>query len=670
MEKSIHSHLFAALVSTKEQRLAFMAPEKPEDHDSLEQQIEQDLKDPSKDQKDIEARLAELQGSKHLTAGSNVDDWTALREKASKRNEEIKDLEKARALTSDADFKKIEEDMKNGDGTSASAKIVEMLGKIAVLADNTGQRPHNAVLQVQAYNDVITKIQSLDTDNKITLVPGGVGGIVDDAMLQTAKDEQPKTFKPGGKIATAVENFNKQGQAPQTKEVAKQALIDAVKERKDELWTEMFIVTKQVPQVVDSQKIVQEYLNQIKELVTLQNDLVNGGTVSAPTAAPVAPVAPVAPAAGPAAAPKTLVGKGAELLKNAINGITDLAKNVIAKGAEALDSLQKDLTDKERSELKVKLNEELKKQGATKHVEQNPDTGKLEIKDGAPPEVAKAADAPSEPEKTKLQELIDLFKELITFLRGKRLAGGDLGVLRSEIESIDEQIAKIKKDNPDFSKKPDIVQQITALEVKKNDLKATIDQGKNLGTQVVADARTFVRDSANAGTPLYLRVEKDKDGNVYLVGMPNAPGATPEKCKSHMQYMTNRLQKVHPELKLNQRASTDQRVYFNIYGDVKINSENRTDNSRTINNTNNVSGRNNTVSASADGSQNGNNDQEQIGGVGAAQDAEAKNRATQRPSTKARQTVDLPPPAPTPAAAPKPRRARVVDAPPPTGSLS
>lgn len=660
MEKSIHSHLFAALVSTKEQRLAFMAPEKPEDHDSLEQQIEQDLKDPSKDQKDIEARLAELQGSKHLTAGSNVDDWTALREKASKRNEEIKDLEKARALTSDADFKKIEEDMKNGDGTSASAKIVEMLGKIAVLADNTGQRPHNAVLQVQAYNDVITKIQSLDTDNKITLVPGGVGGIVDDAMLQTAKDEQPKTFKPGGKIATAVENFNKQGQAPQTKEVAKQALIDAVKERKDELWTEMFIVTKQVPQVVDSQKIVQEYLNQIKELVTLQNDLVNGGTVSAPTAAPVAPVAP---AAAPAAAPTTLIGKGAELLKNAIAGISDVAKNVIAKGAEALDSLQKDLTDKERSELKVKLNEELKKQGATKHVEQNPDTGKLEIKDGAPPEVAKAADAPSEPEKTKLQELIDLFKELITFLRGERLAGGDLGVLRSEIESIDEQIAKIKKDNPDFSKKPDIVQQITALEVKKNDLKATIDQGKNLGTQVVADARTFVRDSANAGTPLYLRVEKDKDGNVFLVGMPNAPGATPEKCKSHMQYMTDRLQKVHPELKLNQRASTDQRVYFNIYGDVNINSNNRTNNSRTINNINNVSGKNNTVSASADGSQNGNNDQAQFGGIGAAQEGTAKNKASARPSVKAETIVPAPP------VLTKPKRVVTEEIKPESGSL-
>ncbi|MBP7114566.1 MAG: hypothetical protein KBA40_03870 [Candidatus Peribacteraceae bacterium] len=664
MEKSIHSHLFAALVSTKEQRLAFMAPEKPEDHDSLEQQIEQDLKDPSKDQKDIEARLAELQGSKHLTAGSNVDDWTALREKAAKRNEEIKDLEKARALTSDADFKKIEEDMKKGDGTSASAKIVEMLGKIAGLADNTSERPHNAVLQAQAYNEVITKIQSLDTDNKITLVPGGVGGIEDDAMLQTAKDEKPKTFKPGGDIATAVENFNKLGQAPQTKEAAKQALIDAVKERKDELWTEMFIVTKQVPQVVDSQKIVQEYLNQIKELVTLQNDLINGGASAAPTVAPVDPTqaAPVDPNA-PKAAPTTLIGKGAELLKNVISGIADHAKNVIAKGAEALDGLQKDLTDKEKSELKDKLNEELKKQGANKHIEQNKDTGKLEIKDGAPPEVAKAADAPSEPEKTKLQELLDFFKELITFLRGERLAGGDLGVLRSEIESIDEQIAKIKKDNPDFSKKPDIVQQITALEVKKNDLKATIDQGKNLGTQVVADARTFVRDSANAGTPLYLRVEKDKDGNVFLVGMPNAPGATPEKCKSHMQYMTDRLQKVHPELRLNQRASTDQRVYFNIYGDVNINSKN--DNRRIVDNRTKVDvrGKNNTttVGVSADGSQNGSNDS--FGALGASQEGTAKNKASARPSVKAETIVPAPP------VLTKPKRVVTEEIKPESGSL-
>lgn len=262
-----------------------MAPEKPEEHDALEQQIENDLRDPSKDQKEIEARIAELQGSKHLVAGSNVADWTQLRDKAAKRNEEIKDLEKARALTSDADFKKIEEDMKKGDGTTGSTKIVEMLGKIVELSDNTAVRPHNAVLQTQVFNDVITKIQSLATDNKIILVPGGVVGVKDDTILQTAKDEKPKTFKSGGKIATAVENFNKPGQAAQTKEVAKQALVDAVKERKDELWPEIHIIAKQ-PSIVDSQKIVQEYLNQIKELVDLQNNLINGVSAAAPVASP------------------------------------------------------------------------------------------------------------------------------------------------------------------------------------------------------------------------------------------------------------------------------------------------------------------------------------------------------------------------------------------------
>lgn len=660
-----------------------MAPETPEEHDAMEEQIENDLKDPSKDQAEILKRIDELQSSKVLGEGSNVNDWTELRKKADDRNAEIKDLEKARGMTSDTDFKKIEEDMKNGDGRTGAAKIVEMLGKIAAIADNTGKRPHNAVLQAQAYNDVITKIQTLDPENKIALVPGGLGGAEDDKMLESAKDEKAKTFKVGGKIATAVENFNRLGQAPQTKELSKQALIDAVKERKDELWTEMFIVTKNVPQVVDSQKIVQEYLNQIKELVTLQKDLISGVS-SAPTVAPVDPSAPAAtvpgapaaavsgaPAAAPAAAPSAAPAASPEDVKK-----VDAVKDAViggdkAKIEAALEEFNKLPTAAEKEAKVQAINVALANADHKKSHAALDATDSIRIIPGSPrgPDTASVAEIPKE----GLALLFEYLEKFWRFLQGESVKNGDIGALKAELKTVTDQIDKLKL-TPDLSTKPDIVKQIAELEVKKHELELEIERATKIGSKVVAKADDIITNSNNSGTPLFLRVQQDKDGNVYMIATPNAPGATPQLAQSHLQYMAARIQKVHPEVRVNQRAAVDQRVYFHIHGDVNINSKNRTDNSRIIDNrTNvNVTGKNNTttVGVSADKSQNGSNRQDQFGALGAAQEGTAKNRIDRAP--KVAGTTDIAPPAPAPAPAPTPRRGRIVpdSALPSTGDLS
>lgn len=630
MEKSIHSHLFAALVSTKEQRLAFMAPEKPEDHDTLEQQIEKDLKDPSKDQADIQKRIDELQGSKHLTAGSNIADWTELREKANKRNQEIETLKKVQKMSTveDADWKKIEDGIKDkADAPDAAAvelakdKIIFALGEIAKIADPS-TRPHNAVAQTQAYNDLITKIQALDPDNKITFVPNGLGGTEDDKMLEDAKKAKEVTFQPGGAIATAVENFDKPNQLPQTKEIAKQALIDAVKDRKEELWAEMSAVVTNDPQVVDSQKIVQEYLDQIKEIVKLQNEKINGV---------------------PPATPASLDTNNVPATK--MEGKVENDKITIT--VEPKDAQIK-VT---RPDGSVKVE---KATGGTLVIEKAPNgdykfesggstfTAKIDIKTGASNTVSEATDK----EKTQLEKLLAFFKELIDFLRGESVKNGDLGALRAEVQSIDEQIAKIKKDTPDFDKKPEVQKQITDLEVRRNELQLKIDQGTKITNRVVTDAERFISSSPSQ---LFVRTGKDRQGNAFLACTKNTPEA-----RGHLSYMTGRLQQIHPGLGFNQQAAGgNQRVSFHFHGDVNINSKNTTDNSRTVTNT--VSGINNTGSATADGA----NTQEQFGGIGVAQDSSARNRA--------RLTPDAPV---QPAPVPQPRRARIVDVPPPTGNLS
>lgn len=655
MEKSIHSHLFAALVSTKEQRLAFKAPEKPEDHDTLEQQIEKDLKDPSKDQADIQRRIDELQGSKHLTAGSNVGDWTALREKAKTRNEEINALKEALAMTSDDAFKKIEADMKNGDGESGSAKIVEMLGKIAVIAD-PATRPHNAVLLTQAYNDVITKIQGLDPDNKITLVQNGLGGADDDKMLENAKKAKEVTFQPGGAIATAVENFDKPNQLPQTKEIAKQALIDAVKNRKEELWAEISAVVTHDPQVVDSQKIVQEYLDQIKEIVKLQNEKINGVPPATPATPPETPNDPQTAANADPKAPKSIFDTVTDAFKNAIGDISTLAQDFVKKGTDAFNTLQDSLTKEQKDKIVEKLNEELKKKGESKRLEVNKDGRIVEAaKDGATTDKEKSGETTKEPEekeKTQLEKLLAFFKELIDFLRGESVKNGDIGALKAELESTTSQIKEIEKTQGFEDKKPEVLRQFNALVEKQKELELKIKQGTKITDRAVTDAEGFIRSSP---AKLRLRTGKDRQGNAFIACTENTPEA-----RGHLSYMTGRLQQIHPGLGFNQQAAGgNQRVSFHFHGDVNINSKNTTDNSRTINNTNNVSGRNNTVSASADGSQNGANTQEQIGGVGAEQDGSARNRARLTPDVQVQ-----------PAPIPQPRRARIVDVPPPTGNLS
>ncbi len=245
---------------------------------------------------------------------------------------------------------------------------------------------------------------------------------------------------------------------------------------------------------------------------------------------------------------------------------------------------------------------------------------------------------PTKADKKGIARLIEIFEQLLAFLRGDALKNGGIGALKAEVLSIDEQIAKIKKDNPDFSKKPELTKQITDLEVKRNELQRKIDDGIKIGSRVVDDANRFINGSPN---PLFVRAGKDRQGNPYLMCTRNTPEA-----RGHMQYMTGRLQQIHPGLGLNQQAAVDQRVYFHFHGDVNINSNN--DNRRTIDNRTKVEvkGDNNKtkVQVSADGSQSGDNANE--GGVGATQDGTAKNKIkvpTEPVKPKLSVPVELPP---------------------------
>lgn len=676
MEKSIHSHLFASALSTRERRLVFMAGEafaNEAEFQAEAQKLSESIQNPEMETAAAQAeiRVLQLRAALDKNPGRNVkiNELVAslrAREDADSALTEIKSRTAKGNVEWDAIVKAVKK--KEGDPAEQAAQLTKAKELVAKsFADINGllkaDKPYNYLAQIEAHAANVAKTKELDPTNDELAGSAGEDPILLDAAdsdlaaLTTEHGTYMLSLEPLLKTAEGI----KAADNPAARETAEDQVDASVKAQELVLEGKLKTILALAPQY-NAEKQIAKIFENMKNI----DDVVNArlGRKVAPSVTPAATPAN-APAATPAnapanaapAAPTTLLGRGAELLKNAVTGISNLAKDVIAKGAEAIDSLQDGLSDKQKAELMTNLNRELKKQGANKHIVQNPDTGKLEIKDGAPPEETKAAEAPQEV-KNKLQELLDFFKQLIEFLRGERKAGGDLGVLKSELESIDEQIAKLKKDNPDFSKKPDVLKKIEDLDRQREELKLKIEQGKKLGSEVVADAKTFVKNSASAGTPLYLTVQKDKDGNVYLVSTPNAPGATPEKCKSHMQYMAGRLQQVHPELRLNQRASVDQRVYFNVYGDVNINSKNN--NSRNITNTNTINGDNNTASNTADRSQNGNNDS--LGGFGTANEGTARNRANRSPNVTAEQVV-------TPAPTVEPLRPQLVDTPPPTGNL-
>lgn len=298
------------------------------------------------------------------------------------------------------------------------------------------------------------------------------------------------------------------------------------------------------------------------------------------------------------------------------------------------------------------INKALTAAGHTKTHAALDTSDKIVIVDGSPA-TPNTVTAPPDKVQSQLEKLLAFFKELIDFLRGDSQKNGDLGALKAEVQSIDEQIAKLKKDNPDFSTKPAILKQITDLEVKRNELQLTIDRGIKIGSRVVDDANRFISGSPN---PLFVRAGRDRNGNPFLRCTRNTPEA-----RGHMSYMTGRLQKIHPGLGFNQQAAVDQRVYFHFHGDVHINSHNTTDNSRTVTNT--VSGTNNTGSASADGT----NLQEQTGGAGATLDGRAKNKVRLTPEVPTAQPIK--PTINVPVEPMKPKLSVPVELPPVSGSL-
>ncbi len=649
MEKSIHTHLFAALVSTKEHRLAFMATPEQQQFDDAAAAIESAIEDPANLTTALIPKIAKLK----VSAIANKDNSRRVEQLNDILNKKL-DLEREATETekkttdTNADWKKVTEDINSTDATKRDAAIeagkklivdsrarTNELSSGIISLDDLEPRllAKVTVKAIAAHNKNIEKVQALDSKNEITLVPNPrIGG--DEAVKALTKiQDRGKEFlsKDLNDALKAV----KDAVGPGAQKLAKAGLDKVVKARREEIYTEINSATGDPTPYVNAEMQVAALLAQLKEM----NEEIKAVSPDAPAATPTATPAatpkadPNAPPVDPNAPKKTtIVGTAIDIFNNAVNGVTTMAKDIVKKGSDAFTALQDTLTDKQKSELADKLNAELKKQGVDKHVEINKD-GKLEAKDGAPKEPEKAA-TPPEKEKSQLEKLLAFFKELIDFLRGESVKNGDIGALKSEVQSIDEQIAKIKKENPDFSKKPALMKQIDDLSVKRNELQVKIDQGVKIGSRVVDDANRFINSSP---TQLRVRTGLDRQGNPYLMCTQNTPEA-----RGHMNYMTGRLQQIHPGLGFNQQAGVDQRVYFHIHGDVNINSNNKTNNSRTINNTNNVSGRNNTVSASADGSQNGANTQEQIGGVGASQEGTAKNKLKVPTAEPVKPTLSVP----------------------------
>ncbi len=153
---------------------------------------------------------------------------------------------------------------------------------------------------------------------------------------------------------------------------------------------------------------------------------------------------------------------------------------------------------------------------------------KFSYKKVAAPEAPVPSVAPTEQQKTWLQEIWELAKEWFrSILKEGAKSGNDLGIMRLRVAAIDDEIKEVtdSKDYKDKNKKPNLDMKIKALQAEKKELDANIKAAEAKTKQFVQDANTKVsqaNQAAQGSIPLVFGVDK---GGVSVTGDGKAPAA-------------------------------------------------------------------------------------------------------------------------------------------------
>ena len=205
MEKTISAHLFAALVSTKEQRFVFMAgtPEQQK-FDDAATKIESAIEDPANLTPEILQKITDLKISA-IADKDNSKRMNELEDIVNKKTELSREIGETEKKTADTnpDWKKIATDIESTDAAKKTVAI-EAAQKILVesrdqIHDLSGTIMNLEALDarllakvtvkvIAAHNQNIERVQALDKANVIPFVSGEkIGG--KDATDELAKIE-------------------------------------------------------------------------------------------------------------------------------------------------------------------------------------------------------------------------------------------------------------------------------------------------------------------------------------------------------------------------------------------------------------------------------------------------------------------------------------------------
>lgn len=625
MEKNHYTHLFTSALSQKEQRLVFEFKNETEFQDAAKK-LQEKLDNPEISTPAAQAELKVLEVSAKLNSNparrAKVDELIkGVREREDA--DRAVDAIKSKTAKGNPEWDAIVKGVKDKAGDAAEqAKQLDAAKKLITdsLADlktatGAADKPYNFVKQIEAHAANIEKAKALDpaklnmVGSTLTVVGPMVGVEIAlaDAALKKINDDHGTYMLSLEPLLDEAEGVDKRNTAGRN--AAEKKVDDSANARRTALKTQLSAIGTSGAYNVEKQ--VKAVTTNINEVTKMVNDRLGRKTETA--------------AAAPAAAPATAPDAAADKIDRPATSIkASVENNKITLNVEPKTADVKVTLPGGKVEILRSLNGVI--------VIDKAPNGEYKFESGtstATVRVDVASGEPTEKVKEGLDKLLELFQKILEFLRGERIANGDVGTMQARLSEVKAKITKIKADK-NFGTDNNLKKQVTDLEIEEKELELKIAEAKKVNSDVLRDAKGIVQ-----GTP----------GSVIIVGQDGrgvffraAPGAPRDAAQVQMDYLVGRIEKRYQgKANVVQKPGIRQGVHVNINGPVYINSFNRTDNSRNIK----VSGKNNTVSVQ--GSQNGNNEQDLRGGVSADASAFQATEGTVKKVQPRRVNIKRPP---------------------------
>jgi len=302
MEKNIHTHLFTSLVTSRENRLTFLAagpefkqPQNAAEHEQQENELRDKIaKDPTVTDEEIQGRLEALQKSKFAFDGSNNTDLLDLRTKAQelkdKRAKEKQDLtnaEDASKPEKNATLKSIDDALKGTDDEAKSDAAFAANNQASASTERIKEfvdpsRPPNAVAQTEAHLAVLNALQTIDRDGKI---------------FEDRKGDVPASARSVNELSTKVSTDETTDFAKSLKSldaakgkvgaVLDTAVTDARKaaaDFKNNVWGEIYNIADANLPLKETQDLIRQMIASIKEINKKLNEKIADATGKTPDA--------------------------------------------------------------------------------------------------------------------------------------------------------------------------------------------------------------------------------------------------------------------------------------------------------------------------------------------------------------------------------------------------